>query len=356
VDQTENNLVKGPITAAMIATHLGLSKATVTHVLNGRGPQQRIRPETQQRVLDAAHALGYRPNMSARAIRTGRFGCAALIQSLKALYLPTELLQGISEALAEHDMHLSLAEVPDDVIDDESYVPKVVRELSADGLLINRILDIPQKFIDRLCALHTPAIFINVQQEFDAVHPDDHHGGEIATAHLLSLGHTRIVYAGAAVNLREHYSEFDRRAGYETTMRTAGLAPLSWQLPADPTSPVNILPDPRITVAEELLARPGRPTALVAYELAEAMAFVHAAYRLGLRIPEDLSLVMFHWGIDHRLCLPITTVTNAMRRVGREAVQMLVEKIDSGGQSLPSRAVPVDLLEGGTCGPPARPG
>ena len=105
--------------------------------------------------------------------------------------------------------------------------------------------------------------------------------------------------------------------------------------------------------AEALLAQPGRPTAIVAYELAEAMAFLHAAYRLGLRIPEDLSLVMFHWGIDLRLCLPITTVTNAMRRVGREAVQMLVEKIDIGGQPLPSRSVPVELLEGVTCRPPA---
>ena len=342
-----------PITAAMVAAHLGVSKSTVTHVLNGHGTQQRIRPETQQRVLDAAQSLGYRPNVSARAIRTGRFGCAALIQSLKALYLPTELLQGISEALTEHDMHLSLAEVPEEVIDDQSYVPKVVRELSADGLLINRIQHIPPEFLERLRALQTPAIFINVKQDTDSAYPDDRHGGEIAAEYLLGLGHTKIAYAGAAVRLKEHYSEFDRRSGYESVMALAALAPLIFRLPPDPLDADHQHPDPRVETATALLARPGRPTAVIAYELAEAMAFVHAAGRLGLRIPEDLSLLTFHWGIDHRLCLPITTVTNAMRQVGREAVRMLVTKIDNGRQPLPSRAVPVDLLKGMTCGPPA---
>ena len=83
--------------------------------------------------------------------------------------------------------------------------------------------------MDRLRALQTPAIFINVKQEFDAVHPDDLRGGEIATEHLLQLGHTRIAYARAAVNLKEHYSEIDRRLGYEAAMQSAGLPPLIWR-------------------------------------------------------------------------------------------------------------------------------
>ena len=79
--QTKIEPDRGPVTATMVAAHLGVSKATVTHGLAGRGTEQRIRPETQRRVLEAAQALGYRPNVSARAIRTGRFGCAALMPS-----------------------------------------------------------------------------------------------------------------------------------------------------------------------------------------------------------------------------------------------------------------------------------
>ena len=60
-------------TIATIAAQMGLSRATVTHVLNGRATEQRIRPETQRRVLEVAQELGYRANASARAIRAGRF-------------------------------------------------------------------------------------------------------------------------------------------------------------------------------------------------------------------------------------------------------------------------------------------
>lgn len=343
---------KNTITVATLAAHLGVSKATVTHVLNGRGTQLRIRPETQQRVLAAAQELGYRPNVSARAIRTGRFGCAALVQSLKALYLPTELLQGIVETLAEYNMHLSVAEVPDEVIDREAYVPKVVRELTADGLLINRILEIPPPFIQRIHTLQTPAVFLNVKQDHDSVHPNDLAGGRLATEHLLGWGHRRIVYVQSAVNEKEHYSEIDRRAGYEQAMREADCTPQFYRLPADPTTLQEMRDDQRIAVARQLLLASDRPTAVVTYELPEAMAIFHAANQLGLRVPADLSIVTFHWGIDVRLCVPFTTVTNAIRHVGREAVHMLVEKIEDSHRSLPTRSVPEILLEGGTCGPP----
>src|SRR5262249_14722657 len=94
----------GHPTIATIAAHMGLSRATVTHVLNGRGTEQRIRPETQQRVLEVARELGYRPNASARAVRAGRFGSVALIQSQLGEYLPPELLYGLTTAMAARDV------------------------------------------------------------------------------------------------------------------------------------------------------------------------------------------------------------------------------------------------------------
>ena len=95
----------GHPTIATIAAHLGLSRATITHVLNGRGTEQRIRQETQQRVLEAAREFGYRPNASARAIRAGRFGSVALIQSQLGEYLPPELLFGLTISMAPRELH-----------------------------------------------------------------------------------------------------------------------------------------------------------------------------------------------------------------------------------------------------------
>jgi DNA-binding LacI/PurR family transcriptional regulator len=82
------------------------------------------------------------------------------------------------------------------------------------------------------------------------------------------------------------------------------------------------------------------------------MAVVRAALLLGLRIPEELSLVHFHHALDDRCFLPIHTVCNMMQQVGEGAVTMLLEKIENPRQALPSRAVPEVLLEGATCMPP----
>ena len=340
------------VTAATIAAHIGVSRATVTHVLNGRAEEQHIRPETQRRVLEGARTLGYRPNASARAIRTGRFGNVALIQSLRAQYLPNELLYGLTTAIADKDLHLVLTEVPDVVIEDETYLPHTMRELSVDGVFINRLAGFSQSFVELVGELRIPAIFLNVSEEFDCIHPDDRMGGRIATEYLLGLGHERIAYVGAQVNDKEHYSERDRRSGYEEVMMAAGKTPWVHSLPPDWVTREQMVDDQRVVVARQLLERADRPTAVVTYELAESMATMIAAYQLGLRIPDDLSIIQFHNKIDHRYCVAFHTISNVMERIGSEAVSMLLEKIENPEAPLAARAVPVEFLEGATCAAP----
>jgi DNA-binding LacI/PurR family transcriptional regulator len=138
-------------------------------------------------------------------------------------------------------------------------------------------------------------------------------------------------------------------------MAEAGLAPQFLALPADPITPEQTLNDRRVPVARDFLANAKpRPTAAIAYELAEAMAVLHASHQLQIRIPDEFSLLMFHPGPEQRICIPVTTVSNAVQRVGQEAVRMLMEKIDHPGLTLPARAVPMELIEGGTCLPPQR--
>jgi len=341
-----------PTTIATIAAHMGLSRATVTHVLNGRAKEQRIRPETQRRVLEAAQHLGYRANASARAIRAGRFGNIALVQSLLGLYLPRELLLGLMSALADEDLHLVLSQVPDVVIDEETYLPHTMRELSADGLLVYRHVGFSQPFLDQIHRSRIPAVFLNVQQETDAVHPDDLMGGRIATEFLLRLGHERIAYVDSQEEKILHYSQRDRRAGYKQGMTLAGKTPWLHVLPWGWQAAVQPGEDRRVESARSLLARDDRPTAVLAYELAEAMSVVHAARLLGLRIPEDLSVILFHNRIDDRYFIPFHTVSNMMEQMGKESVAMLLEKIKDPATALPTRVIPVELLEGATCLPP----
>jgi DNA-binding LacI/PurR family transcriptional regulator len=338
-----------PPTIATLAAHMGVSRATVTHVLNGRAVEMRIRPETQRRVLEVAQELGYRANISARAIRAGRFGNIALVQSLFGQYLPNELLHGLTQAIADKDLHLVLTQVPDAVIDDETYLTHAMNDLSVDGVLINRHVGSTLPYLERIHRLRIPAVFLNVKQEFDCVHPDDVMGGRMAAEFLLGLGHERVVYVDTEEPENRHYSKGDRRLGYEQTMRAAGKPPWVYFLPKDWQVPGQPSMDRRVESARQLLERGDRPTAVIAYELAEAMAVVRAAYVLRLRIPEDLSLVQFHHWVDGRFFTPIHTVSNSMEQVGRQAVEMLLEKIERPDVPLPARIVPVTLLGGATC-------
>jgi LacI family transcriptional regulator len=338
-------------TITTIAAHMGLSRATVTHVLNGRATEQRIKPETQERVLKVAHELGYRANAAARAIRAGRFGNIALIQSLYGQYLPGELLHGLTKAIAARDIRFVLTQVPDMVIEDEAYLPHTMRELSVDGMIINRHLGFSEPYLNRIHRFGIPAVFLNVKQEYDCVHPDDLMGGRIGVEFLLQLGHERIAYIDTEEPENRHYSKQDRRAGYEQAMQGAGKTPQVALFPKACPLPGQSGTDPRVEAARRLLTQQNRPTAILAYEIAEAMAVVHAAHLLRIRIPQDLSLVQFHHRIDLRYFIPIQTVSNAMTEVGMEAVEMLLEKIENPQTTLPARVVPVKMLEGATCMP-----
>jgi len=340
-------------TKATIAARLNLSRATVTSVLNGRGSLDRISAETQRRVLEDAREIGYRTNVSARATRTGRFGNVAFIQSVLGQYLPSELMDGLAAAVADKDMHLVLTQVTDVVIDDESYLPHTLRELSADGVLINRHVGFSPSLLDRIHKLRIPAIFLNVQQEYDCIHPDDVMGGRIATEFLLGLGHERIAFVDTVETEDDHYSNAARREGYAQAMTAAGRAPWLFFIPTEWAVEGQPGADRRVEEAKVLLDRADRPTAVVAYELAESMAIVRAASLLGLRIPQDLSIIHFHHRIDERFFVPFHTVSNAMEAVGTGAIRMLVEKMKNPEVPLPERTVPEFLLEGGvTCMPP----
>lgn len=336
-------------TIATLAAHLGVSRSTVTHVLNGRAQEQRIRPETQKRVLDVAQELGYRSNASARAIRAGRYGSVALIQSQLGQYLPPELLCGLTTAIAAEDLHLVLTEVANVDATGESYVEHTMRQLSVDGVIMNRHGESAPPFLDRIRELRIPAIFLNAKLDFDCIYPDDLMGGRLAAEFLLRLGHERIAYVETELRCNPHYSERDRRTGYEQAMESAGLTPrvhqvpVGWRIPEDPSA------DRRVDAAIGLLASPHRPTAVIAYEQTEVMAVVHAAHLLQLRIPNDLSLIRFHNCIDDRSFMPIHTVSNNMRGVGEGAVKLLLQKIANPDLALPAQVVPEALIEGATC-------
>jgi DNA-binding LacI/PurR family transcriptional regulator len=344
---------KARVTVAEIARQLELGTSTVAHVLNGRGDELRIRAETQERVLQMARELGYRLNSSARAMRTGRFGSVSLIQPSNAIFLPAGMMLGLIRELHEHDLHLTMSEAPDMALSDAGFLPKVVRELSVDGLLINMAGKMPPTFLNTLQSLGIPAIWINSKQAHDAVYPDDFQAAFDLTRHLLGMGHHHIVYAAPRLEASTlvHYSEADRRAGYEAAMEKAQQKTQCVAIGAMSHDPEIDRVDKRQETARHILEAV-RPSAVIAYEVETALPLYHAARDLGWRVPQQLSIAMFHSDVERFSGVGFTTMCNMAWNWGSEAARMLIERIEHPQQPLPARPLPPWLDIGRTCAPP----
>jgi LacI family transcriptional regulator len=149
---------------------------------------------------------------------------------------------------------------------------------------------------------------------------DNLRGGRLATGHLLDLGHRRIAMLTGRPDLQ---SAQLREEGYRQAMAAAGV-------PVDEKLVAVGAYDPEIAVdaALELLTGPDRPTAVFAANDLSAIATIEAATRLGLRVPDDLSVVGFDNVPESALCVPpLTTVDQPIRKMGQRAVELLVSLI-----------------------------
>ena len=337
------------VTLKVIAEAAGVSIPVVSQVLNSKG--QRFRPETRRRVRQAACRLGYRPNSVARAMATGRPGCATLLLSTEGYRstLPAELLRGIDGELARHNMHLTIARLPDEKLTSEGYVPKILREWLSEGLLINYTSDIPRKMLALIRGHDIPSVWINCRLHHDCVHPDDYDAGRLAGEHLLALGHRRLAYVCSwrPQDLRQaHYSARDRGGGLRAALRRAGLAPLR--------PPAYEADEPRrLELVRGWLADPRtRPTGVFCYGDRDAPILAASALQLGLRIPEDISILLCADEPFVRMGLRFTTLAVPAAAVGAEAVRMMLRKVEQPNDRLPRRAIPFELHAGGTSAPP----
>jgi LacI family transcriptional regulator len=330
------------VTIKEIAAAAGVSWQTVSLVMRDKG---RVGEATRRRVRATAERLGYRPNGAARAYRTGRFDCVALVLGAvdERSDLPIGLLRGVQEELGRNDMHLSVARLPDAELARAGFVPRVLRENSADGMLINYTHGIPRRMLELIERSRAPAVWLNTNLPRDCVCPDDEEAACRLTRHLLGLGHRRIAYV--KTDASSHYSTAERRRGYEMAMAEAGLAPLAIDRAVRPRESGPLFD-------ALLAAEDRRPTALILRPEDLATAAYCAACR-GLRVPRDISLVCIA-GAELRLAgADVTAAIVPSRQEGIEAVRMLLARIRTPGASFPARRIPFDFVAGATCAPPA---
>jgi LacI family repressor for deo operon, udp, cdd, tsx, nupC, and nupG len=344
-----------------VARRAGVSAATVSRALRGLPNVSR---ETRTKVLTAADELGYAASPLASALATGRMRSVGVVLPYAGRWFFAEVVRGIEAALRRHGYDLVLHVLADEGRRDEFFGSLPVRR-RVDGLLLVA-LDVSGEEAAVLHELGIPLAWVG--EPVDGVHGelvDDRQAAALAVRHLLRLGHRRIASIGGNVAASRASGPTRRRtAGYREVLAEAGL-----ELRSGWVRDGAFTPDGAYRAATELLgAEDGeRPTALFCQSDEMAFGALGALRDLGLRCPQDVSVV----GLDgHELAatFDLTTVAQPVNDLGAQAARWLVARLaadaddeeDEEDDELEGVATddelphvhPVELVVRGSSGPP----
>ena len=338
------------VTQADVALRAGVSQTAVSQILSGReNGVSNFRPETCQRVLQAAEELGYVPSMMARALRTNRTMTIGVVVGFITDELSIRITRGILDVANERGYGILIGTSEQDP-QLEARVVEQLHGYQVDGLIFVDSWADPDTLLDN--PSYPPMIFAQLRKLMVArncVGTDDVAGGYEATRHLLDLGYRKVAYISGP----EHWaSAAERLKGYRQALADYGL-------PYDPSLVAwgdwEICSG--IETTNSLLDRhPDIDAIFVANDLMAAGTIQVAAAR-GLRIPHDLALV----GYDDRqfaqaLCPPLTSFAHPLHMIGQKAAQLLINRLlQHNARHVPSISVSGRLVIRESCGAALRP-
>ncbi|HEY0010256.1 MAG TPA: LacI family DNA-binding transcriptional regulator [Tepidisphaeraceae bacterium] len=340
------------VTLSTIAKHVGLSRQTVAFVLGDR--PHKFREETRNRVFAAAEELGYRRNAASVAMSRGRYNAVGLLQSTHPGLglVHANFLAAILEEIRSTDLHLSLGQVDDATLTDETAMPELMNAWAVDGLIISYVADYPERLVEILHRYRLPAVWTNVKRDVDAVYADDYAGVREATESLLALGHQRIAFVRHYDAV--HHSSRDRLAGYRDAMHSAGLQPRRLGSDLSHLRPEVAECHTRRFSETRHFLEADRPTAVILDDDQTAPIFIHICGLLGIEIGKDISLLNVSRDKAPILGQFLTSAVVPTGDLAHAAIPMLLQKIEEREVDLPSVAVPYKYIYPNvSCRPPA---
>ena len=303
------------VTIVDVARVAGVSKSTVSRVLDERLP--RAQNATAERVRKAAAELGYvRDPLASGLRRVGTSTIGVVVPHLTDTVMAM-FYEEIAAAAASRGLFAVVATTDDNPDTERVAVESLVRR-RVDGLILTTArIDTPTP-LDQAGHSMPHVLALRTNGTSPASIGDDHLGAHLATRHLLDLGHRRIglvcgpPYASSAQN---------RHAGYCHALAEAEIPFDASLLAGDAFSM-----EAGETAGRTLLDRPDRPTAIFAVNDNTAIGVMAAAHALGLRVPDDLSLVGYNdIPVVSRLPVPLTTVRVPFPQIAANALELLRE-------------------------------
>lgn len=335
-----------------VAKKCGVSTATVSYVLNN-SPRQ-VLPATRDRVLKAIAEMGYQPNAYARALKGFRTKVIGVVFPHVTVPLTNVYFGPMLEGILAEATKRRMATLLLTGFTWEETEQGAEREFS--GICDGFLLIAPRRdsqFAGELSKRGVPLVSVGTQiadRTVSSVDADNRLGGRLATDHLLGLGHRRIgivlteedVSPSSTGKPEKHtWSALERQAGHSESLRNWGLTP-------DPELIATISADPiasRSAVRDLVLGH--KPTAIFGCNDGAAYRIVEVCRDLGIRVPEDLSVIGFD-DISNAATFdpPLTTIRQPISDIGANAVKMLCSQIDSLAQDrhVEHELLPVELI------------
>ncbi|MCR2793371.1 LacI family transcriptional regulator [Microbacterium sp. zg.Y625] len=325
-----------------VAAAAGVSVSTVSKAVNGR---YGVAEDTVARVLDVVERLGYESSLVASSMRSHRTG---VIGVLVADFEPfsAEVLKGVGSALRDSRYDL-LAYSGSRQGGSAGWERRSLSRLS--GTLIDGAIMVTPTVIG--VTSEVPIVAVDPHSgraDLPTVESDSYGGALHAMQYLVQLGHRRIGFIAGRPDLR---SSEARDAGYRAGLREAGI-------PADPSLVRVGLYQPETVrdQARAMLQQRQRPTAVFAANDLSALAVIEVAGELGLRVPQDLSVVGFDDVPEASRVHPaLTTVAQPMRRLGAVAAEFVAALLAGETREELHVTLPTRLVVRGTTAPPSDP-
>jgi DNA-binding LacI/PurR family transcriptional regulator len=324
--------MKAPASLATLSAHLGLSAAAISRVLNGAPAAKSIPEATQERIFAAARQFNYRPNVLARSLQRGRsMTIGVLVPEISDGYA-TEVLAGVEKGLLHagytfflisHHHRAELVERAEVMLE----------ERSVDGIIaIDTALPVKT---------HLPTITVSCpgqQEGITNIVLNHKRGAELAIDYLAGLGHRRMAF----IKGQDFSSDTEPRwQAIRHALRKSKLTcdlDLVAQLVGDAPSH-----EPGYFATQQLLASNKTFTALFAFNDISAIGAIRALREVGLRVPQDVSVVGFDDVQSAAFQNPaLTTVRQPLRTMGTLAAETVVRQIGVSGKHVAAKQVVID--------------
>ena len=317
-----------------VSNRAGVSPATVSRVFNA---PDSVRPELRERVQTAAAALGYRPNVSARSLRTRRTRALGVVLPTFLNPVFAECLQGIAQAASAAGYSI-VPFTTDYKLAHEAHAANLLLARGVDALILCVANAARSTVLTRLRSAKSPYVLVyNRHARHPCVSVDGRAAVTSLVARLYALGHRHILMVSGALVSSDRAQQ--RHQGYLEGMAAADLKPQLLEVP--------FMEGATERMAEYLAARqvmPQAPTAVVCSNDLLAIRCMRAAYLVGLRVPEDLSVSGFDGiGLGEELTPALSTIVQPSTDIGRRSVELLVQALAGTVPLGPDNSLTLDL-------------